>query len=219
MERSVLKPLIGTSYKKLNTSVGQQAITLVKNHGARFIDPTNMKLFANSLCSDLQFVTVSSDKFEATINDLAMFIGINGHRPEKEFNEGPDNLWALSNGNFLIIECKNGVTSEGGISKADAGQLGQSINWFKSKYPATGYVPILIHPQTVLHKNASLVEDMRVVNEEKMEKLRQAIKKFSQMIENPDVSTSAQEVEKRLVQCNLNADAFVNSFTSKAKPK
>lgn len=101
----------------------------------------------------------------------------------------------------------------------DAGQLGQSVEWFKSKYPATDYVPIIIHPQTALHKSASLVEGMRVMNEEKMEKLRQAIKKFSQMIENPDVATSAQEVGKRLAQCNLNADAFVNSFTSKVKAK
>lgn len=219
LERNVLKPLIGTSYKKLDTAGGQQAVALVKNHRARFVDPTNMKLFANGLCSDLQFVSVSSDKFEATINDLAMFIGINGHRPEKEFNEGPDNLWALPGGSFLVIECKNGVTSQNGISKSDAGQLGQSVEWFKSKYPAADYVPVIIHPQTVLHQSASLVEGMRVMNEEKMEKLRQAIKKFSQMIENPDVVTSAQEVGKRLAQCNLNTDAFVNSFTSKVKSK
>ena len=83
-----------------------------------------MKLFADELCSDLRFGPETFNKFEAAVNDLAWFIGIKGQRPEKDYKEGPDNLWALPNGSFLVIECKNGVTTSSGISKRDAGQLG-----------------------------------------------------------------------------------------------
>ena len=54
-----------------------------------------MKLFADELCSDLRFSPDTSNKFEAAVNDLAWFIGISAQRPEKDYGEGPDNLWAL----------------------------------------------------------------------------------------------------------------------------
>ncbi len=217
LERGALKPLIGTTYKKLSAIAGMQAIALIKNHESRFIDPTSMRLFANSLCSDLKFHDVSADKFEATINDLAMFIGVSGHRPEKEFNEGPDNLWALPNGAFMIIECKNGVTSDNGISKKDAGQLGQSVAWFQTKYLEAKATPVIIHPKNTLGVAASLVTDMMVINIEKLEKLRFAIRDFAQEIENPEVSSSAVEVSKRLVQYKLSADIFLTNYSQKVK--
>lgn len=48
----------------------------------------------------------TSSKFESAVNDLAWFIGIKGQRPERDYKEGPDNLWALPSGSFLVIECK-----------------------------------------------------------------------------------------------------------------
>ena len=137
IEPGVIKPMHGTTYKKLTPATGQQATALIANHDARFIDPTTMKLFADELCGDLQFCAETSGKFEAAVNDLAWFIGIRGQRPERDHKEGPDNLWALPNGSFLVIECKNGVTSGEGISKKDAGQLGQSLAWFTGRYPSS----------------------------------------------------------------------------------
>ena len=135
MEPGVIKPMHGTTYKRLTPATGKQATALIANHDGRFIDPTTMKLFADQLCGDLQFKSEAAGKFEAAVNDLAWFIGIRGQRPERDYKEGPDNLWALPNGSFLVIECKNGVTSGEGISKRDAGQLGQSVAWFSPKFP------------------------------------------------------------------------------------
>ena len=108
LEPSVLKPMYGTVYKVLSASTGQQAGTLIANHEQRFTDATDKKLFIDDLCSNLQFSAGTSDKFEAAVNELAWFLGIRGQRPEREYKEGPDNLWALPNGTFLVIECKNG---------------------------------------------------------------------------------------------------------------
>ncbi|WP_282039358.1 DEAD/DEAH box helicase [Halomonas alimentaria] len=217
MEPSVLKPMHGVVYKKLTPSTGQQAATLIANHGHRFIDHTNMKLYADELCSDLQFAPDSSEKFEAAVNDLSWFLGINGQRPEKDYRNGPDNLWALPNGTFLLIECKNGVIPGNGISKKDAGQLGQSLDWFKERYPASTAIPVMIHPDRRLGQGASLVTDMRVIDQVGLENLRNNIRSFAKQIMDPDVSASASEVAKRLSQFNLSADSFVSAFSVSAR--
>lgn len=218
MEPRVTKPLHGAVYKKLAPATGQQASTLIEYHGTRFLDPTDMKLFADGLCSDLKFCPDTSEKFEAAINELARFIGIRGQRPEKEYKEGPDNLWALHNGTFLVIECKNGVTSGDGIAKKDAGQLGQSIEWFTARYPASKAIPIIIHPERKLGQAASCVSGMRVIDVVGLEKLRKNLKAFTQQLTDPDISSNASQVAKRLAQFELSADAFVNAFSAVIKP-
>lgn len=217
LEPSVVKPMHGVTYKKLTAATGQQAATLISNHGARFLDATNMKLFADGLCSDLQFSPGTSDKFEAAMNDLAWFIGIKGQRPEKDYKEGPDNLWALPSGKFLVVECKNGVTSGSGLSKKDAGQLGQSVAWFSARYPASTCIPMMVHPERTLGQGASGIEGMRIIDPKGLEKLRNNLRHFAKQLTNPDVASSASEVGKRLAAFELNADAFVSAFAGPVK--
>lgn len=219
MEPGVIKPMHGTAYKKLTPATGKQAVALIANHQSRFIDPTSMNLFADELCSDLQFTPDTFGKFEAAVKDLAWFIGIKGQRPEKEYKEGPDNLWALPNNSFLIIECKNGATSDNGISKKDAGQLGQSLAWFSERYPASTPVPIIIHQDHTLGMGASAVQGMRVIASSGLEKLRRNLRDFSKQLVNPDVATNASEVAKRLGHFKLNAEAFVDAFSVAVKPR
>jgi hypothetical protein len=219
MEPRVTKPMHGAVYKKLAPATGQQAATLITNHQSRFMDSTAMKLFADGLCSDLQFSPDTSDKFEAAINDLAWFLGIRGQRPEKDYKEGPDNLWALPDGTFLIIEDKNAVTAVDGISKKDAGQLGQSVEWFQKRYPASTSVPIIIHPERKLGQGASGVTGMRIIDPKGLEKLRENLRAFAKQLTDPDVASSTSEVAKRLAQFELSANAFVNAFSTTVKPQ
>jgi hypothetical protein len=219
MEPGVMKSLHGSTYKKLSAATGQQASTLIANHQSRFMDATDMQLFADELCSDLQFLPNTSDKFEAAVDDLSWFIGIRGQRPGKTYKDkdGPDNLWALPNASFLVIECKNGVVAGSGISKKDAGQLGQAIEWFGDRYPASSAIPIIIHPDRTLGLAASAVTDMRIVDVSRLEKLRKNLRAFAKQLVDPDVARSASEVAKRLAQFEFNADAFVSSFSTTAK--
>ncbi len=176
IEPRVLKPLHGATYKQLAPSVGQQSSAVVANHSARFLDATGMMLFCDALCSDLQFAPDTADRFEAAVQDLAWFLGLKAQRPEKEYKEGPDNLWALPGGEFVVIECKNGVTAGSGISKKDAGQLGQSIEWFKKRYPSSVGTPLMIHPEKNMGPAASHVSGMRVIDVKGLEKLRKNLR-------------------------------------------
>lgn len=214
LDQGVTKPLQGVIYKKLAPTTGQQAAALIAYHESRFFDSTNMILFVNDLCSDLQFYPNTSEKFEAAVDELAHFLGINSQRPEKEFKEGPDNLWALTNGSFLVIECKNGVTSGEGIAKKDVGQLGQSMDWFKGRYMnSTPVFPIMIHPERRLGQGASKIEGMRVIDENGLKKLRTNLKEFAGQLKDPNIASKVSEVAKRLAQFGLNADAFANTFS------
>lgn len=217
MEPSITKPMHGTTYKVIAPSTGQQAANLIANHQSRFLDATQMRLFADELCADLQFKPETSDTFEAAVNDLAWFLGLQGQRPEKDYKEGPDNLWALPGGSFLVIECKNGITSHKGISKKDAGQLGQSIGWFAERYPASSVIPVIIHPDRELGQGASLVSEMRVIDSAGLEKLRKNLRNFSKQLVDPDVIANMSEVAKRLNHFELKADSFVNAFTVPVK--
>ena len=143
MEPGVLKPMDGAAYRRLKPVTERQARTLIAYHEKNFQHPTDMRLFADELCSALQFSQeTSSNEFEATVDNLACFIGIGGQRPERDYGKGPDNLWALPDNVFLIIECKHNATSKNGISKRDVGQLGQSVAWFNGHYPGSTALPL-----------------------------------------------------------------------------
>jgi len=217
MESNITKPMQGAFYKNLSPKTDHQATTIINNHNGRFIDSTMKKLFVNDLCNDLQFEIDTANKFEAAVNSLAWFIGVAGQRPEKEFGEGPDNLWALPNGKFLIIECKNGVSAGKGIIKKDAGQLGQSVEWFNKRYLASPYVPLMIHPDRYLGVSASMVTDMRVIIPNGLDKLRNNLRAFSDQLADPNISRNPQEIAKRLTQFELGAESFVNAFSTTIK--
>jgi hypothetical protein len=109
------------------------------------------------------------------------------------------------------------VTSGSGISKKDAGQLGQSVAWFESRYSASNSVPIIIHPERTLGQGASAVAGMRVIDPGGLEKLRKDLRAFAKQLADPDVAASASQVANRLAQFELNADAFVNAFSAPVK--
>lgn len=112
---------------------------------------------------------------------------------------------------------QNGITSSNGISKKDAGQLGQSVAWFSGRYPASSYIPIIIHPERTLGQAASAVMGMCVIDTVGLEKLRKNLRSFSKEMAIPDISNNTTEVAKRLAQYGLNAEAFVNAFSVAVK--
>jgi hypothetical protein len=73
-----------------------------------------------------------SETIEQAICDLAKLVGADGMRPEKEYGEGPDDLWVWGD-ESLVIEAK--TENEISHHKKDAGQLLLSLQWFEKSYP------------------------------------------------------------------------------------
>lgn len=215
---NVLRPLEGIVYQKLTAEKGLQVQEVQSYHQKCFHEAADRILYVNQLTDDLYFQRVSSDKFEAAINDVARFIGLHAQRPEKQFNDGPDNLWVLPCGSFLVIECKNNAKSEKGISKTDLGQLDQAMSWFYRKYTkaATG-TPVIIHPLRTLGDGASEVDGMRVITEKELNKLRKALTKFAKSLGDPDILNSHKQVNDLLSFHGLNGNEFLTRYTTMLK--
>lgn len=216
---NILRPLEGIAYQKLAAQKSAQAAEVQSYHQERFLEAADRILEVNQLTDELRFLSVTPDKFEAAIDAVARFIGLHAQRPEKQFNDkGPDNLWALPDGSFLIIECKNNATSEDGISKTDLGQLDQAMSWFSGKYTkAAKGIPVIIHPLRKLGDGASEVDGMRIIRGKELKKLRKALSDFAKSLGDPDILNSQKQINELLATHGFNADEFLTRYTTTKK--
>lgn len=215
---NVLRPIEGIAYQKLAVQKGAQAAEVQSHHRERFLEATDRILEVNQLADDLRFHSVTPDKFEGAVDHLARFIGLHSQRPEKQFNDGPDNLWALPDGSFLVIECKNNATSEDGISKSDLGQLDQAMSWFVGKYTKAAIgTPLMIHPLRTLGDGAAEVDGMRIITEKELKKLRKALIEFAKSLGDPDLLNSQKQVNELLAAHGFNGEEFVKRYTTVLK--
>ena len=212
LNSNVVKPLAGAAYQKLSPHSGQQAAAAQRYHQSRFLESTDRLLYVKTLIRDLHFYDVEPKRFESAINDVADFIGAKAQRPEL-LGEGPDNLWAFSGGLFLVIECKNTVKTEHGISKTDVGQLGQSMAWFSKQYPADKAIPVMIHPLSTLGHGASVIEDMRIITEGELRRLRVALESFAKSLGISDTTNSIAEIQKLIGVHGFDPNEFLKRYT------
>ncbi len=211
---SVLKPIAGIAYQKLSSVAGKQAAAVQEIHRSRFLEASDRILHFKGLVEDLIFEPDTSNEFEAAIQDVGRLIGVGSQRPEKSSDKGPDNLWAFSNGKFLVIECKNGATSAQGISKYDLGQLGQSLDWFEEKYTNTApKEALIIHPLKNTGPGAAIIEDARVMTEKQLAKLRQALLDFAKALGDANVLNDVERIGKLLASHHFIPTAFLSNYS------
>lgn len=212
---NVLRPMDGIAYQKLAVQKGAQAEEVQSYHRERFLEAADRILEVNQLTDELRFHSVTPEKFEAAIDAIARFIGLHAQRPEKQFNEGPDNLWALPDGSFLVIECKNNATSQKGISKGDLGQLDQAVSWFEKKYTKSAKgTPVIIHPLKTLGDGASEVEGMRIITEKELKRLRKSLTDFVRSLSDPDILNSQKQINELLANHGFNAGEILERYTA-----
>lgn len=218
LNRSVLKPITGIAYQKLAPAANQQAAAVQAIHRQRFLEAADRVLYVKALTDDLIFKPDTASRFESAVHELALLIGLGAQRPEKEYGRGPDNLWAFASGDYLVIECKNGATSDQGISKHDLGQLGQAVSWFEEKYTkAAAKTPLVIHPLRNLGPGAAMLEGARVMTEKQLDKLRGAITDFAKGLGDANVLNDTNRIGQLLSAHNFTAAAFLGTYTVELK--
>jgi hypothetical protein len=214
LNRSVLRPAAGVAYEKLHGSRGEQAIATQTFFRDRFLQGPERILFAESLTDALKFEPETADKFESAVRDLGKAIGLLSQRPEREFGEGPDNLWLLKNGRYLVIECKNGSTSTDGISKTDLGQLDQAMTWFRKRYGSDIQVsPVIIHPLRTLGPQATAPDGLRIIDAPKLDALRGAFVNFVKSIAPDPELANAGKIREALASHGLGDAILLDRFT------
>ena len=220
--KSVLKPIHGIQYEKLSSFNGTQGENVTNYIADNGYSPNNYLIHVGSVLDSLVFSDQDTNSFEEAIKEVALIIGIHSSRPEKEgVKGGPDNLWAIGDLAYFIIECKSGVApGTSAISKSDCSQLLSSIQWFKNTYSGSDYTyyPIMIHRVSVFDAAASPSPDMRIMTESSLNDFKRAVKSFAEEVSHlSDIGNKAFNVQKLLLQHRLDGKSVVDAFTAPAK--
>ncbi|MCJ2077603.1 hypothetical protein MKK68_18430 [Methylobacterium sp. E-016] len=219
LNRRLLKPLVGVSYRKLSAPATGQAAAAVA-FMQRFLEGNDLVIWTNGVLDELRWGEEQSRRFEAAMRDLGLLLGFGSERPEEEVGRGPDNLWALGGLRYLVIECKSGATGALRISKKDTNQLNGSIVWFRREYDATCvFTPLMVHPQTRFETAASPDPAIRIMEDAGLLRLRNAVRAYVAAITTSKVFTLPSEVSRRLDHHCLTPEKIVSlcsvPFTTK----
>jgi len=211
----VMKPIDGIQFSKLQSSPNGQAANAIKYISDNNLNANDYLIHVSSILDCLNFSENSSNQFEQALKDIASIIGISSSRPEVEYGGiAPDNLFALGNSEYAIIECKNGTTTEK-ISKDYCGQLLNSVQWFKKHYidSTLKYYPIMIHNSNIFSSEASPSDDIKIMTPELLSNFCSAVKKFTEALVQNDVIGKINEVAKLLSKLELNGNQIIHKYT------
>lgn len=211
------KPVSGITFQKLRHGADSQAVCAETFLSSKGLVPNEIVVWIHGLISDLNFYSNTAERFEKAIAMLGLSIGFKTQRPETEQGKGPDNLWALGDRKFFVIECKSGAKTDT-IAKRDIDQLAGSMNWFRNHYDQSfEATPILIHPRSVFDRQASPVPGIRIIDEECLEKIRRNLEYYAKTIGLSDVMPSKERLKKFFEESDFTPQKFCEKFT-KAPP-
>lgn len=218
----VLKPISGIQFEKLQYPPNGQAAYAIKYMTDNGLNGNNYMLRVCSVLESLMFSDQPASRFEQALKETASIIGICSSRPEEDYGGiAPDNLLALGNLEYAIIECKSRTITEE-ISKHDCNQLLGSIQWFKNHYIDVNlkYYPIMIHNSSEFGEDASPSDDIRIMTPSLLRNFCISVRRFAESIIHSDVAGKINEVEKLLKHLNLNGrqiiETYTQSFTKKS---
>lgn len=184
--RLLLKPASGVKVTKL-TVVSQGRAERVKKWIKNQNDYADLNVAVTEMLGRLVFGT-KADKFEAALNELSFALGFVGERPDAEWKEGPDNLWALDDSQYILFECKSEVdVTRAEINKREAEQMNRSSAWFAKHYKAMKVKRLIIHPAGKIESAAAFTHDVEGVREADLKKLVIATRNFFKSFENQNL--------------------------------
>jgi hypothetical protein len=213
------RPLDGIQYLKMGSLSADQGAGCIAYLQKLYPDPNRLIIDVNGFTDALVFAPETAPLFERTLASVAFLLGLAGQRPEAETGRGPDVLWSLGSSRFLVIECKNGATTDT-INKHDCNQLTGSMQWFEDKYGSMcTAVPILVHPARVFEHAATPHPDTRIVTKDKLDQFCQALRGFSAAVAGLPKYGTPEAVAKLLAGHGLAAGELAQRFSVEFKAK
>lgn len=209
-----IKPIDGIGYHKLEGELLEQAREC-KNFLQSFANPNIPIIELDGILEDLKFEPNTAARFELAFAQLARFIGFSSQRPETESGKGPDVLWRTSTNQYIVVECKNGATTDT-INKHDCNQLNGSGEWFENKYGANvSYFPMMIHPSKKFEHAASPKATTRIMDADKLVQLKKNIREFIKTVCSQSLISDEAQIRNQLLQLKLRPVDFQEYYTVK----
>ena len=214
--RMVMKPPQGLKVTKLSV-ISQGRVERIAQWIRDHNDYAQLDVALADVLGRLVF-GVKADKFEQALDELSRALGFAGERPDKEWKEGPDNLWALDDVNYIVWECKDEVDlSRAEINKTEAEQMNRSAAWFKKHYQGCTAIYIEIHPAYQVQSAANFLVEVNVMREKELKSLVKAVKNFFQSFQRLNFKDlSLPHIQNLLVENALDVDNLLKGgFTRK----
>ncbi|WP_043732515.1 DEAD/DEAH box helicase family protein [Nocardia asiatica] len=209
----LLRPASGINPTKLRATATQARAAAEFLRGS-YTNPTQLVLGVRALFDEIIWGDENRTKqAEAAWQQIGCHLGFVSERPEQLYGTGPDNLWLLDNARHAVIELKTGCSTDT-IAKKDADQLGGSVRWDQKEYPDASQLPIMLHPSSALHHDATAVDGMRVVTPDKLDEFKQAVAGFAVALAD-GLGRWGDEtaVATQLAQYKLNAGTLFATFS------
>lgn len=190
-----------------------ERIDNVKKMLSQFSDFEDLLVYMDDMFSSLVF-GVKSDRFENAIDDLGKLLGFNTERPDKSWKAGPDNLWAIKDGQYLFIECKSEVLlTRAEITKDETGQFNNNIAWFKRFYPGAKVSYTMVIPTKKVKSNTGFNEAVFVLRDRGLKKLVKNARAFVVSFKGSDLSSLSDEIVSGSIQQHkLGVETFVDEY-------
>lgn len=216
--RALLKPHEGVTARKIKI-IPKSRIEKIHSWIKQFGSYTELSICIADHLSAISF-GVDSDKFEEALDAIGKSLGFDCERPDKEWKEGPDNLWALEDGKYIIWECKNEVNQlRSEIYKYEADQMNTSYAWFKRTYDNSTCKSRMIHPSQKLANSASFLCPVEILTEPSLRKFVNNVRHFFKEYENQSFASLSDSFTNQLLAAHeLSIDDFWNKIMGK-KPK
>lgn len=215
--RLLLKPPEGVTVAKL-TVVSQGRIERIAAWVGNFDSYEQLDIAVSEILGRLAF-GVKADKFEQALDEISRAIGFAGERPDKEWKEGPDNLWALDDSQYILWECKDEVEiNRSEINKREAEQMNRSSAWFTKHYPGMQVKRIIIHPANTVASAASFTHDVEAMREPELRQLVKKLRNFFKSFESLNFrDLSVSHIQKLVNQHGLDVQTLLSESTKKLR--
>lgn len=215
--RLLLRPSDGVTVAKL-TLVSQGRMERIANWARQFENYAQLDVALSDILGRLVFGT-KADKFEQALDEVSRALGFAGERPDKEWKEGPDNLWALDDTQYILWECKSEVEiNRSEINKREAEQMNRSSSWFEKHYAGMKVKRMIVHPAYAEASAASFTHEVEAMREAELKRFVKRLREFFKSFESlnfKDLSTT--HIQKLVNSHGLSVESLLTDYSKKVK--
>jgi len=210
--RFLFKPNDGFVVEQLAPLTGKR-VSAIAAWVKQFDTFERLKLAIDEILVNLYF-GVNSDEFERAVQKLGVALGYSSERPDKEWKQGPDNLWCVKDREYLLIECKSEVLlSRNEIHKDETGQMNNACAWFRDHYPGCALTRLMVIPTNKLGAGAAFNDAVGIVKKHELSKLVKNVRQFFQEFASMDLSDVAEDKINGFLNAHqLTTDALKSEY-------
>lgn len=216
--RFLLRPRSGMQVDKIKV-ISQKRMENVIAWIKGFESYEELSVTLEDILSNISF-GVKADRFEEAFDSLATALGFVGQRPDKEWREGPDNLWGLKDGEFLLVECKSeDKLTRAEINQSETEQMNRSTAWFAKYYQNAKAKNIMIIPTNKVGSAAAFISDVEVMRKRELAKFTDNVRKFFAEFKGMDFKDLSESKVQELINTHrLSVEALLTDYSIPVRP-